>query len=99
MSRNKVVEVGGKRYTVRGITFEEFVKLGSMGSESKESKAVVAEVLQRCLIEPKLKSEQITGLDDKTLVTLVASSARHREEWSRGHGVRLDAPDSAPSAT
>lgn len=71
MSRNKVVEVGGARYRVRGLTFEELVRLGSASSESKESKMVVAEVLQRCLIEPKLRIEQISGLDDKTLATLV----------------------------
>jgi hypothetical protein len=71
MSRIKVVEVGGEKYIVKGLTFEELVKLGSIGSESKESKTVISEVLQRCIIEPKLKFEQIAGLDDKILMTLV----------------------------
>ncbi len=71
MTRNKVVEVGGETYRVRGITFEELVRLGSAGSEGKEGKAVVAEVLQRCLVEPRLRFDQITRLDDRTLVTLV----------------------------
>jgi hypothetical protein len=97
MSRNKVVEVGGKRYTVRGITFEEFVKLGSMGSESKDSKEIVAEVIQRCLIEPKLKSEQITGLDDKTLFTLVTIALDIAKSGREGIGV-VSMP-SAPPAT
>ncbi len=97
MSRNKVVEVGGKRYTVRGITFEEFVKLGSMGSESKDSKEIVAEVIQRCLIEPKLKSEQITGLDNKTLVILVTIALDIAKSGLEGIGV-VSMP-SAPSAT
>lgn len=97
MSRNKVVEVGGKRYTVRGITFEEFVKLGSIGSESKDSKAVVVEVLQNCLIEPKLKSKQITGLDNKTLVTLVAIALDFAK--SGLEGIRVVSMPSAPSAT
>jgi hypothetical protein len=74
MPRNKVVDVGGTKYTVRGLTFEELVKLGSANAEEKESKVVVAEVLSRCLIEPKLKNEQITRLDDKTLVALVSES-------------------------
>ena len=97
MSRNKVVEVGGKRYKVRGITFEEFVKLGSMGSESKDSKEIVAEVIQRCLIEPKLKSEQITGLDDKTLFTLVTIALDIAKSGLEGIGV-VSMP-SAPPAT
>jgi hypothetical protein len=71
MARNKIVEIGGEKYIVRGITFEEFVRLGSSASEGKEGKAVIAELLQRCLVEPKLKFNQITMLDDKTLVTLV----------------------------
>jgi len=57
---------------VRGLTFEELVKLGSASTEEKESRAVVAEVLSRCLIDPRLRHEQITSLDDKTLVALVA---------------------------
>ena len=71
MSKNKVVDIGGTRYTVRGLTFEELVKLGSTNTEEKESKAIVAEVLQRCLIDPMLKFDQIKHLDDKTLVTLL----------------------------
>jgi hypothetical protein len=87
MSKNKVVEVGGTRYTIRGLTFEEFVTLGSMGSESKDSKEIVAEVLQRCLIEPKLKSEQITGLDDKTLFTLVTIALDIAKSGLEGIGI------------
>jgi len=72
MPKNKIVDVGGTRYTVRGLTFEELVKLGSANAEEKESQMVVAEVLSRCLIDPRLGHEQITSLDDKTLVALVA---------------------------
>jgi hypothetical protein len=72
MPKNKIVNVGGTRYTMRGLTFEELVKLGSGNAEEKEIKTVVAEVLSHCLIEPKLKHEQITRLDDKTLITLVS---------------------------
>jgi hypothetical protein len=72
MPKNKIVDVGGTRYTVRGLTFEELVKLGSANAEEKESRMVVAEVLSRCLIDPRLGHEQITSLDDKTLVALVA---------------------------
>ena len=72
MPKNKIVDVGGTRYTVRGLTFEELVKLGSANAEEKESGMVVAEVLSRCLIDPRLGHEQITSLDDKTLVALVA---------------------------
>lgn len=71
MPKNKIIDVGGTRYTVRGLTFEELVKLGSSGAEEKESKAVVAEVLSRCLIEPRLERDEITRLDEKTLVALV----------------------------
>ena len=95
MSRNKVVDVGGTRYTVRGLTFEEFVMLGSIGSESKDNKEIVAEVLQRCLIEPKLKSEQITGLDDKTLVTLVTIALDIAKSGLEGIGV-VSMPDTPP---
>ena len=72
MPKNKVVDVGGTRYTVRGLAFEELVKLGSANAEEKESRMVVTEVLSRCLIDPRLGHEQITSLDDKTLVALVA---------------------------
>jgi hypothetical protein len=72
MPKNKVVDIGDTRYKVRGLTFEELVKLGSSNAEEKESKAIVAEVLSCCLIEPKLKHEQITRLDEKTLITLVS---------------------------
>jgi hypothetical protein len=71
MPKNKVVDVGGTRYMVRGLTFEELVKLGSASTEEKESRAVVSEVLSRCLIDPRLRHEDITRLDDKTLVALV----------------------------
>ncbi len=71
MPKNKIVDVGGVRYTVRGLTFEELVKLGSAGTEEKGSKVVVAEVLSRCLIKPRLGREQIARLDDGTLVALV----------------------------
>ena len=71
MPRNKVVDVGGTRYTVRGLTFEELVVLGSADAESKESREVVAEVLSQCLIDPKLRPDEIAALDDKTLVSLV----------------------------
>ena len=71
MPKNKIVDVGGTRYRVRGLTFEELVRLGSAGAEEKGSKAVVAEVLSRCLLEPRLESEQIIRLPDKTLVVLV----------------------------
>ncbi len=70
-SRNKVVKIGEARYKVRDLTFDELVKLGSTGSDEKDSRTVVAEVLQKCLIEPKLKFDQITHLDDITLMTLV----------------------------
>ena len=72
MPKNKIVDVGGTRYTVRGLTFEELVKLGSANAEEKESRMVIAEVLSRCLIDPRLGHEQITSLDDKTLIALVA---------------------------
>jgi hypothetical protein len=72
MPKNKIVNIGGTKYMVRELTFEELVKLGSENAEVKESKTVVAEVLSRCLIEPKLKHEQITHLPDKALVTLVS---------------------------
>jgi hypothetical protein len=71
MSKNKVVDVGDTRYTVRGLTFEELVELGSTNIEEKESKTIVAEVLQRCLIDPMLKFDQIKHLNDKTRVTLL----------------------------
>ncbi len=71
MPRNKVVDVGGTRYTVRGLTFEELVILGSTDAESRESREVVAEVLSQCLIEPKLKLEEIAALEDKVLASLV----------------------------
>ncbi len=72
MPRNKIVDVGGSRFTVRGLTFEELVKLGSANAEGRESKEVVTEVLSQCLVDPKLKRDQITTLDDKTLVALVS---------------------------
>ena len=72
MTRNKIVNGGGSRFTVRGLTFEELVKLGSANAESRESKEVVTEVLSQCLVDPKLKRDQITTLDDKTLVALVS---------------------------
>lgn len=59
---------------MRGLTFEELVRLGSASAEEKASKAVVAEVLSRCLIAPRLEREQITRLDDRTLVALVAEA-------------------------
>ena len=61
----------GTKYTVRGLTFEELVMLGSADAESKESKEIVAEVLSQCLIEPKLRRDQIAALDDKILASLV----------------------------
>jgi hypothetical protein len=72
MPKKKSVDVRGTRYTVRGLTFEELVKLGSTGAKEKESKAVVAEVLSRCLIEPKLGHDQIANLSNKRLVALVS---------------------------
>jgi len=72
MSKKKTVEISGARYVVRGLTFDELVKLGSADVDGKESRTVVAEVLGRCLVEPKLRNEDIVRLDDKTLVTLVA---------------------------
>ncbi len=72
MPRNKIVKVGGSRFTVRGLTFEELVKLGSVNAESRESKDIVAEVLSQCILKPKLKRDQITALDDKTLVSLIS---------------------------
>jgi hypothetical protein len=85
MSR-KIVEVGGERYTVRRLTFEELVKLGSASSEDKEDRMVVAEVLHVCLLEPRLRLDQIAGLDDRSLVTL---SAVTRKESSEREGVSL----------
>jgi hypothetical protein len=72
MPRNKVVDVGSSRFTVRGLTFEELVELGSTNVEGRESKDVVVEVLSQCLVDPKLQRDQITALDDKTLVALVS---------------------------
>jgi hypothetical protein len=72
MPRNKIVDLGGARFTVRGLTFEELVKLGSANAEARESKEVVAEVLSQCLVEPKLKQDQITTLDEKTLIGLIS---------------------------
>ena len=96
MPRNKVVDVGGIRYTVRGLTFEELVKLGSASTEEKESKAVVAEVLSRCLIEPRLRREQITGLDDGTLVALVAEVLDIARSNMEGMGFVAMPPDKGP---
>jgi hypothetical protein len=72
MSKKKTVEVRGVRYVVRGLTFDELVKLGLADVDGKASRTVVAEVLGRCLVEPKMKNEDIMRLDDMTLVTLVA---------------------------
>jgi hypothetical protein len=47
MPRNKVVDVGSSRFTVRGLTFEELVELGSTNIEGRESKDVVVEVLSQ----------------------------------------------------
>ena len=63
--------MSGTRYTVRGLTFEELVKLGSSNAECRESRDVVAEVLSECLVDPKLRRDQITVFDDNTLVALV----------------------------
>ncbi len=85
-SRNKVVKIGRARYTVRDLTFDELVKLSSTGSDEKDSRTVVAEVLQRCLVEPKLKFDQITHLDNNTLlmlVTVVLDTARSGLEGMR----------------
>ena len=71
MRRNKVVEMGDFRFKLRGLTFEELVKLGSANNEAWESKDVVAEVLSQCIMEPMLKIDQIVALEDKTLVTLM----------------------------
>lgn len=71
MPRNKVVEVEGTKYTVRGLSFEELVMLGSADAESRESREIVAEVLSQCLIEPKLGRDEIAALDDKVLASLV----------------------------
>ncbi len=95
-SRNKVVEIGGARYTVRGLTFDELVKLGSTGSDEKESRTVVAEVLQRCLIEPKLKFDQITRLDDNTLITLVTIVLDIARNGLEGMGFVSMPPDRGP---
>ena len=74
MPRSRVVEVGGSRFTVRGLTFEELVMLGSVNAENKESKEIVAEVLSQCLVRPKLERNQISELDEKTLVSLVSGA-------------------------
>ena len=74
MPRNKIVDVGGSRFTVRGLTFEELVRLGSVNAESRESKDVVAEVLSQCIVNPKLGRNQITALDNKTLVSLISEA-------------------------
>ena len=71
MPRSRVVEVEGSRFTVRGLTFEELVRLGSVDAENKESKEIVAEVLSQCLVRPRLERSQISELDEKTLVSLV----------------------------
>ncbi len=95
-SRNKVVEIGGAKYKVRGLMFDELVKLGSTGSDEKESRTVVAEVLQRCLVEPKLKFDQITHLDDNTLVTLVTIVLDIARNGLEGMGFVSVPPDRCP---
>jgi hypothetical protein len=96
MPKNKIVDVGGTRYTVRGLTFEELVKLGSASTEEKESKAVVAEVLSRCLIEPHLKNEDIRKLDEKTLVALVSEVLDLAKGSLEGMGFVAMPPDKGP---
>jgi HEAT repeat protein len=73
MPRNKIIDVGSSRFTVRGLAFEELVNLGSANAEGRESKDVVTEVLSQCLVDPKLKRDQITALDYKTLAALVST--------------------------
>ncbi len=70
MARSKVVRAGGKRYRVRGLTFEELIMLGSMSAKRLESKQVVTEVLSECLITPKLTRNQIVSLSDSVLARL-----------------------------
>ena len=95
-SRNKVVEIGGERYTVRGLTFDELVKLGSAGSDEKESRTIVAEVLQRCLVEPRLKLDQIANLDNSTLVALVSVVLDIAKSGLEGMGFVVMPPDRGP---
>jgi hypothetical protein len=96
MPRNKMIDVRGARFTVRGLTFEELVKLGSANAEARESKDVVAEVLSQCLVEPKLKQDQITALDDKTLVALLGEVLNIARGNMEGMGFVSMPPDKGP---
>jgi hypothetical protein len=67
----KVVYTTGSRYTVRGLTFEELVKIDSANTESREIRDVMVDILPQCFVDPKLRRNQISVLDDQTLNTLV----------------------------
>jgi hypothetical protein len=96
MPRNKIIDVGSSRFTVRGLAFEELVNLGSANAEGRESKDVVTEVLSQCLVDPKLKRDQITALDYKTLAALVSEVLNIA--WSNMEEMELVStpPDRAP---
>ncbi|MGD0802685.1 MAG: hypothetical protein ABSA11_01260 [Candidatus Bathyarchaeia archaeon] len=68
---NKVVYTTGSRYNVRGLTFGELVKIGSANTESREIRNVMVDILSQCFVDPKLRRNQISVLDDQTLNTLV----------------------------
>jgi len=68
----KLVNVNGVRYLVRGISFEELVKLGSNNVDSKRSREVVVELVTQCLIEPRLTWKQVKSLPNGTLSPLIS---------------------------
>ena len=96
MPRNKIIDVGSSRFTVRGLAFEELVNLVSANAEGRESKDEVTEVLSQCLVDPKLKRDQITALDYKTLAALVSEVLNIA--WSNMEEMELVStpPDRAP---